>query len=1245
MPQEILAPQLDLLSEEYVLVQAWKKTSAYIRGHNWYADTLDLDRTTVDLRRFLRKLAERLKNPTEWRNQPLRIVPAPKAQNWRVDSVDGTRRWVPVDGNIAGKLRPLAHVAFAEQVAATAVMLCLADRVESAQGDPRQSVATSEVRKQTVSYGNRLFCDSDGTLLRHRWGSSKLYRAYFTDYEAFLSRPESVAREVTTPGRVIVVHSDLRQFYDRVTTALMSQKLRSAARPLDDSGFYPFVEQLLRWEWHPADVREADALARASGRDAFGSVVLPQGLVASGFFANFVLLDFDKAMSASIGDEIFSGFVLEDYCRYVDDIRMVLTVRDDSPDLATIETVVADVLQQRLNIDATGLIVSPEKTIATTVREDVRPIVRQSRRMRSLQQAVSGGFDAVGGEEILASIQGLLGTQNRHSRREDSGWSFAPVPDVRDATVARFAAGRYRTTFRSLRPLLESTESGTVVPEDSEDTAAAIRSSVPPRTQADLDDDARVFALGLIDRWIEDPSNVRLLRIGLDLWPAEDLLRDVLDLLRPFTEKGGKRKGPRRVAWYCLAEIFRAGATETAFVEDEESLPASLNPEAYRTALRQEAHRLLALSPRTMPWYLLQQVLLFVAVAERDPAFSRRSGTRAETRHYRDLIRFLGGRDDHVSVSEYAIMAILTRRSYRDAETAIRLADRTLNQPRLTAIALRDPTFARELALFNRDRPVNLTWRRADHVNSAELVEDAGRVPLAAIVSGHSATLQLRDELSLLSFAAIAIPKLVAADVRTVEPDEVIAVLGSESPGSSSIRDVEIRVRADEESTFTPPDWCPREQRWRFQIGYLLRYILTYGAADVMRRVRGASWREMSPVYRAPESHWYQRVHGSFNAVSGFGDDWVPISSWTEELLSALLAWPGMKRTSMTIVVDGGPLKVVDALNDQIGAITARRGPATGLLVIPLRSAWLVPGKEPRPLRGCVVQTVVPDLADFEGDLTLSSRAVRKKHRNHLSASLAAIEKMLTLRATHHLHRDRLDWLILPELAVHPADIRTHLLPFARAHKTIILAGLAYQRLLPDQPLVNSALWVVPQRTPSGGVDVVLRRQGKCHLAAIEHDFNAAGTAVRSFRPCQWVVEYEWCTDPKMPPLCLTASICYDATDLKLASDMRDRSDVFAIPAFNRDVLTFDQMALALHYHMFQMVVVANNGLYGGSNAYLPYRDSFRKQVFHMHGQPQASIAFFEIDDIGAFLKRKSAAKVPSDAALQNLWKYPPAGS
>jgi len=295
------------------------------------------------------------------------------------------------------------------------------------------------------------------------------------------------------------------------------------------------------------------------------------------------------------------------------------------------------------------------------------------------------------------------------------------------------------------------------------------------------------------------------------------------------------------------------------------------------------------------------------------------------------------------------------------------------------------------------------------------------------------------------------------------------------------------------------------------------------------------------------------------------------------------------------------------------------------------------------------MQTVIPSKDDFNPvDLSFSDPLIRRRHRNHLSAALAAIERMLELRETHLGRKGRLDWLILPELAVHPRDVITHLVPFARMHKTIILAGLTYQELIIGQPLVNSALWVIPIYSAANGLQMITRRQGKQYLAPDERILNNPTPVIQGFRPCQWLVGYEWSGQSGANPLQLTASVCYDATDLALAATLRHYSDVFAVPSLNQDVGTFDQMALALHYHMFQMVIVANNGQFGGSNAYAPYKEHFHRQIFHLHGQPQASIAFLEIDDIADFLNRKLTAQMMTSSedisSAAHRWKFPPAG-
>ncbi len=1244
MVPEDLEPHLELLREEYVLVQAWKKTASYIRYHNWYSDTLALDRLAVNLPAFIGELRERLQSSESWENDPLRIVPAPKSWRWRVR--EGV--WEPVEkGATSARLRPLAHVSLADQVVATALMLCLADRVETLQGDPRRPVRDQESRGQVVSYGNRLFCDAIGDELRHRWGSSKLYRAYYQDYRTFLSRPEVAAESISAAEgkRVYIVHADLRQFYDRVRPDLLGQAIDRVRRDGDDPGFYSLVASVLNWGWHPRDERDVRIYAEQAELEDFTRVALPQGLVASGFFANVVLFSFDEALRAAIGTEIVSGILLADACRYVDDFRFLIAI-DPNWDGASndLEKTVSRWLSQVLEETATGLVLSPEKTQIAALGGDERPLVRQSAKMNRIQSAVSGGFDALGGEEILDAIQGLMRAQEALSVGDDSGWRLSPVPDVRDETVARFGAARYRTTFRSIRPLLQD--------DDTPDESEVGRGDGPPggrlrvaRTRRELDEDARAFALGLIKRWIDDPSNVRLLRIGLDLWPDVELLREVLSLLRPFTEKGGRRKAPRRVAWYCLAEVLRAGATETGLVADTESLPSEIDLESYREELRKEAARLVALPGPTIPWYLRQQALLFLAACDPAGAPVARTGTGPETRHYRELIRFLRGEGDRLRSSDFATLAVLARRAFVDRIRAVELTRPGLNPSRKRQLAQRDPSFLLELidtetdALLFDDLPARI---REDLCKASESADGDHDTLAKAVLNTHPSS-SLRNELSLLRFARAFLKQWRQQEPlpEVITPGQVKLSL-AEDHGVADVENLRILgSRADASgSLYGRPSWCEAEERWRVQLGFLLRFILS-GQPDFTRPVRRTGWRETESCYRPAESHWYQRLYGLYSGQPAFGDDWLPITDWVEGFLLALLRWPGCRAPEGFGWVEEDIEEAMTQIGQRIADLEQGRGSATRALILPLLAKRPTATNAKRPLRACVVQTVIPGADDFQHtDLVLNESAIRQRHRNHLSAALAAVERMLALRETHKGSIGRLDWLILPELAVHPNDVSTHLVPFARAHRALILTGLTYEEVLAGQPLVNSALWVIPEWSDAYGLQIRTRRQGKAHLAPIEPAFNGGGARIlQGFRPCQWLIGYPWFDADGRRPVWLTAAVCYDATDLGLVADLRDKSDILAIPALNKDVKTFDQMALALHYHMFQLVIVANNGQYGGSNAYWPRKEDHIRQVFHTHGQPQASIAFLEIDDIGAFLERHDVSGTNAGD-----WKPPPAG-
>ena len=1237
---------MDLLQQEYVLVQAWKKTASYIRYHNWFSDTLELDRVAVNLPTFIAEIAELLQSPDQWENDALRIVPAPKSQHWRVSPTSGA--WEPREkGATAARLRPLAHVSLRDQVVATALMLCLANRVETRQGDPRRSVQDIASRKRVVSYGNRLFCDADGDELVHRWGSAKLYRAYYQDYRTFLSRPKVVAETADSGQRVFLVHSDLRQFYDRVHPTRLANALRGVQRDHDDLDFFGFATRVLDWGWHTRDAaREVAIYVKQAGLKDFSRVALPQGLVAAGFFANIALLDFDSRLSSAIGEEIGEGIRLDDACRYVDDFRLVVTADQyGEDDLDRVKSAVVEWLQGLLEGEAPGLEFAGEKTKVVKFGGE-RPLVLQSMKMSRIQSAVSGGFDAIEGKEILDSIQGLMRSQQALSdQQEESGWRFSPLPDVRDETVVRFAAARFRTTFRSIRPLLEDSTPLTVNAGGSEAAGSAL--TRPVRNRHELDEDVRAFALDLIERWVEDPSNVRLLRIGLDLWPDADLLQAVLDLLRPFTEKGGRRKAPRRVAWYCLSEILRAGATETGLVEDDECLPGAVDLADYRTVLCEEAKRLVPLPPATIPWYLRQQALLFLATCAPAAAPVVLTGRSAETKHYREMIRFLRGEGEHLRSAEFATLAVLSRRAFSDRNKSAALTRPGLTPARKRGIAERDPSFVLEL-IKSEGSDVLFPFHDLPARVREDLCLETGanggdQRHLSEIVMQDGPTGSLRNELGLLRFASSFLKKLQAASkaVEVITPGQVRLKLGVKT-GIADVEELTIQAgrAAPTGSLYRPPDWCIEANRWRFQLGFLLRFILA-GQPDFTRTVRPPHWKENRAVYRAGESHWYQRLYGLFNSQPAFGDDWLPITDWVEQFLSALLHWPGCRIPDGFDWVEHGTQETLTHIRERILKLESQVGNSTKTLLLPMIAKRPTATTPDRPLRACIVQTVIPRAEDFDvADLVLSEPAVRRRHRNHLSAALAAVKRMLVLRETHSGSEFHLDWLILPERAVHRRDVRTHLIPFARAHRTIVLAGLVYENLPFRQTLVNSALWIIPEWSKNHGLQMRTLRQGKLHLAPDELKFNEGSTRIEGFRPCQWLVGYPWSNDCSDRPMWLTASVCYDATDLSMVADLRGESDVFAIPALNKDVKTFDQMALALHYHMFQLVVVANNGQYGGSNAYWPIKDVVKRQIFHLHGQPQAAVAFLEIENIAEFLKRRD----PQLSGNNPSWKYPPAG-
>src|SRR5208282_4044195 len=287
-------------------------------------------------------------------------------------------------------------------------------------------------------------------------------------------------------------------------------------------------------------------------------------------------------------------------------------------------------------------------------------------------------------------------------------------------------------------------------------------------------------------------------------------------------------------------------------------------------------------------------------------------------------------------------------------------------------------------------------------------------------------------------------------------------------------------------------------------------------------------------------------------------------------------------------------------------------------------------------MRVGVVQTVIPRSSDFQGDSELKLAPIRQSHRRHLSSVLGAVHRMLQVRETHRSGGGGIELLVFPELSIHPDDIWTHVVPFVRQHRCIVCAGIVFHRSGANANLVNSAYWTIPVRTPYGGLTVERIEQGKWNLTKEE-----VNLGIVPFRPAQWILEIVNPTNLN-PLWSMTGAICYDATDLSLAADLRNVTDMFVVPALNTDVGTFDNMVAALHYHMFQHVIVSNCGQFGGSTGQAPFFDRNKRTIFHAHGNDQVSISFFEID-LSTYTRAARLLMVPP-AGGTPLLKEPPAG-
>ena len=783
-----------------------------------------------------------------------------------------------------------------------------------------------------------------------------------------------------------------------------------------------------------------------------------------------------------------------------------------------------------------------------------------------------------------------------------------------------------------------------------------------------LDERAKFFAALLIEEWTANPANVRLLRVALDMYPDPQYLEEVLRILKPGWTVGGSKRARREIRLYCLAELFRAGATETGMVSDDECLPQGVVLDSYHQRLLREAQDIFEQfvsgksSRFRLPWYLMQQVFLYLAARDAFPETVNRLGAKGgqSLALYRRFAKFLGG-DWPARLDERSSFLIIARTGFSLNGLVDRIAQQGVSPKFLSRVEACSPSTATAL------------WEAAKPAAGNALTQLAERLGLKPRRAADAATC-LPDLASLKINPFFTEPNLLhlahwlfGLPDDTFEtpltPWQIECGLKSDDQGDrfGLIDPDKFRVRRSVSTgarLFMAPEWCETpEERQRYQIGALLRFAIR-GTINFFAGATNAK-RYRVPRYARPVSHWEQQRYSAFQGRSAFGPPWLPISSFIEDLLYDLLRWPGSGVMSPSRSLTEIRTEIVRRLN----APEAQYGTHSQTLFLEQSAPLPYRTKHGtvwgRPLRIGVVQTVIPNLADYVHYATApdlsGDHSFRLRHRAHLAAALEGVIQMRRLRDTHQgMTRDdgqAIDLLVFPELAVHPDDVGPLLVPFARKHRCILLFGMVYhaEPRLAGSPLINSCQWLIPEWTRNSGFQLRPVEQGKLHLTADEMSLTPTPVG---FRPAQWLVEYMWSSNSNHRPLTITASVCYDATDLTLAADLRSRSDLYIICALNRDVGTFDRLSEALHYHMYQGVLLVNNGQFGGSSFFMPFEKPFHRQVFHFHGQPQVAIGFAEICPEKLVNRPEPNTTVggldigadSTNALPEGTWKTPPAG-
>ncbi|PTO70541.1 reverse transcriptase domain-containing protein [Vibrio splendidus] len=1209
-----LQPHSSHLHDPYVLGLAWKKADGFVRSHNWYADLLSLDKYTLNIDRAIKAWSKKIAQG-KFQNTELKLIPAPKAAKWSIEK----GRWIQKKSD--RKLRPLADVFIKDQTVATAVTMCVADALETRQKNCSlvDQDYTDHIDNNIVSYGNRLLCDWEDGLARFRWGGSEFYRKYSSDYRTFLQRPASIGRDVqqkvSTADEVYVLHLDLSNFYGSIKLDLLFNKLERIASDhykkqhkenyVHDAIFWNKALDVFDWDWSEESVEDAKKL------DLPTSLGLPQGLASSGALSNAYLIDFDEKVIGNLRSKVSDNQVyLHDYCRYVDDLRFVVSGEslNKTKIKDSIEAFVQDILDENLSQSrediSNGLQYLKINSDKTQVFElaDLDNWSSLSNRVNELQREI--GASCVADRNTLDSsipaLQQLL--QTDHSDVLQGVEKVFPSLNLDSAinedSVRRFSAHRLSSVLKQ--------KSKVVSPKDS----------------FLWDNEAKVISKELITGWLKDPSNMILFRKAIEVHPSNSLYGNILEEILNRVKKS-KDTEDRYIMTYLLSDIFRSVIDIYRRLEQERRHEyKSLISDTTATAQK------LLSSKAILPKYIYKQALFYL-VSVNQPLIDSDKVTPSIGRLHQVLMK---QRLTNFRIADGYLFEIAAQITDDYQANAAFLLLHSSNPETLDAIlesyAYRGGKFWNAIwsemrRTKDKDRMTLYRWAIPKSESNPN-----GHIHYLSTISSFKAN-PFKHEHSLLKLG-IALAEIVEnedseywrCDGEQLSPHEIkVEIQGTNSWDDLWNTDTKIicipepKGDVSYDPRYKTPSWLVTDSTRSTdeQKVYWICSLLRGAALGNIDYTQRNDLKSEESKYSGIRTQFFKRQMGMLHSPESIVGSFGTISDWFAHLLQHCLQWPGF---SSSYIEEKEILSITnlygfkECLKNRLKQLNACVCLASEVPTLP--TIINRPELEANLFRVVTVQQLFPKEKHFHlSDVTLDHPNIRWKHREHLAEICKLTEQTLSakLRAESRDYKSTADLIVFSEVAVHPDD-EDLIRGLALKTKSIVFAGFVFTEH--DGRIINKARWIIPDKTEFG-MHWRIRDQGKFHMTPGEKHLGVEG-----YRPCQHVIEVEGSPEG---PFKLTGAICYDATDIRLAADLRDKTDMFVIAAYNKDVNTFDNMASALQWHMYQHIVIANTGEYGGSTMQAPYKEKHHKLISHAHGASQIAISTADID-LAAFRRK-----------------------